>query len=178
MAGRSSVNSPFRLSARQQRRVIALAAAALLGGVTYATRSSPPQGAVVSRVIDGDTIKLSDGRLVRYIGIDTPEVRRRNGQQWVKDPEPMGLEAAERNRQLVEGKPVRLEQDVQPRDRYGRLLAYVYVGEMMVNEQLLREGFAQPMTIPPNVKYVERFRQAAKEAREARKGLWSGEPHR
>lgn len=140
--------------------------------------------AVVRRVIDGDTVELSDGRLVRYIGIDTPEVRRRArhgdrewragaGDEWVKDPEPYGEAAAEANRRVVEGKRVRLEYDAQTHDRYGRILAYVFVGEQMVNALLLEQGYAQPLTIPPNVKYAQRFRALADEARRAGRGLWT-----
>ena len=125
-------------------------------------------------MIDGDTVELADGRLVRYIGIDTPEVRRRVADRWVVDPEPFGEAAAEANRQWVQGKNVRLEYDVQTRDRFGRLLAYVFVGDIMVNAELLRDGFAQPLTIPPNVRYAERFRGLAAEARRARRGLWGG----
>ena len=133
--------------------------------------------AVVRRVIDGDTVQLSDGRLVRYLGIDTPEVRRREGMRWVEDPEPMGLEATAFNRRLVEGKRVRLEYDVQTHDRFRRDLAYVYVSapggaELLVNAELVRAGFAQPLTIPPNVKYAAQFRLLAEEARRERRGLW------
>lgn len=133
-------------------------------------------------MIDGDTIELSGGEVVRYLGIDTPEVRRRQGEQWVHDPEPFGEQATEANRRLVERKTVRLEYDVQTRDGYGRLLAYVYApaeeadrsgtGEIFVNEELLRQGVAQPLTIPPNVKRAERFRAVAAEARRAGRGLW------
>lgn len=123
-------------------------------------------------MIDGDTIELRDGRFVRYIGIDTPEVRRRVGERWVVDPEPFARAATDANRRLVEDQPVRLEYDVQPKDRHGRILAYVYVGERMVNEELLAEGVAQPLTIPPNVRYAERFRTAAARARRAGRGLW------
>ncbi len=126
-----------------------------------------------------------DGRLVRYIGIATPEVRRRArpgdrdwragvGERWIVDPEPFSQAATEANRRLVEGKSVRLEYDVQMHDRYGRVLAYVYVGERMVNAELLAAGYAQLLTIPPNVRYVERFRNLASEARQARRGLWAG----
>lgn len=141
---------------------------------------------MVRRVVDGDTIELTDGRLVRYIGIDTPESRRRArpgdrewrvgaSDQWVEDPQPFSRAATTANRHLVEGKRVRLESDVETHDRFGRVLAYVYAGEVMVNEELLREGFAQPLTIPPNVKYAERFRALAEEARRSHRGLWSGE---
>lgn len=128
-------------------------------------------------MIDGDTIELSGGQLVRYIGVDTPEVRRRVGERWVEDPEPFGRAASETNRTLVEGRSVRLEYDVQTHDRFGRVLAYVYVeadagAERMVNEELLRQGMAQLLTIPPNVKYAERFRALAEEARRHQRGLW------
>ncbi len=84
----------------------------------------------------------------------------------------MGLEATAFNRRLVEGRRVRLEYDVERFDRYGRVLAYVYVGDVMVNAELVKEGFAQPMTIPPNVTYAERFRELAAEARRLGRGLW------
>jgi micrococcal nuclease len=133
----------------------------------------------VRRVIDGDTVELSGGQLVRYLGIDTPETRRRSGGRWVHDPEPFGEQATEANRRLVERKTVRLEYDVQTRDRFDRLLAYVYApkegsggGEVFVNEELLRQGYAQPMTIPPNVKRAERFRAVSEEARATGRGLW------
>ena len=137
------------------------------------SRATSATEGVVRQVIDGDTIELRDGRHVRYIGIDTPETRRRVGERWVEDPEPFAKAATERNRALVEGQVVRLEFDVQPTDRFGRTLAYVYVGDAMVNAQLLEEGMAQLLTIPPDVRYVERFTQLAEQARAARRGLWS-----
>ncbi len=123
-------------------------------------------------MIDGDTIELSDGRLVRYIGIDTPELRRKEGEHWIVDPQPYAREAAEANRRLVEGQTVRLEYDVQRFDHYGRLLAYVYVGDQMVNATLLEGGDAHLLTIPPDVKYVEQFRRLVEEARTAHRGVW------
>ena len=144
------------------------------GSSPRASQDRLPDRAAVRRVIDGDTIELSDGRLVRYIGIDTPEVRRRRGGQWVVDPEPFGNAASEANRRLVAGRTVRLEYEAQTHDRFGRLLAYVYVSDQLVNEELLRLGYAQLLTIPPNVRYVERFRQVMAEARRSQRGLWSG----
>jgi micrococcal nuclease len=74
----------------------------------------------------------------------------------------------------VEGQTVRLELDVQERDRYGRLLAYVYLGDMMVNAEIVAQGYAQVMTIPPNVKYQELFLKLQREARLLQIGLWRG----
>ena len=124
------------------------------------------------RVIDGDTVKLADGRLVRYLGIDAPEVRRRVGGSWVVDPEPFSEAATRANRRLVEGKRVRLEYDARTHDRFGRLLAYVYVEEQMVNAALLEAGLAEVLIIAPNVKDEKTFYALVKKARRARRGLW------
>lgn len=125
---------------------------------------------VVARVLDGDTIELLNGEKVRYIGIDTPELRSSR-----KVVEYYAEEAYRANRKLVEGKKVSLEFDVQRRDRYGRLLAYVYVDGLMVNEWLLANGYARVATFPPNVKYAERFRKLEQEARKQKLGLWAKE---
>ncbi len=129
--------------------------------------------AQVTRVVDGDTIHVTiDGvkYRLRYIGMDTPETN---------DPErgvePFGLEATEANRELVEGKSVLLEKDVRETDKYGRLLRYVYVGDLMVNEELLRRGLARVATFPPDVKYVDRFLSAQRAAQDAGLGMWGGE---
>ena len=123
----------------------------------------------VERVIDGDTIKLTNGERVRYIGIDTPETKHPK-----KPVQYFGEEAYEANRKLVEGRKVRLEFDVEKRDKYGRLLAYVYVDDTFVNAWLVENGFAQVMTVPPNVRYKELFLKLQKDARENKKGLWGG----
>lgn len=128
----------------------------------------------VTRVIDGDTIELSNGEKVRYIGIDTPELRERNGSGWVYNPRPYAEAARDFNRKLVEGKPVRLEFDVQKRDKYERLLAYVFIGDKMVNLDMVRQGYAMIYTFPPNVKYVDEFVKAQKDARGNHRGLWEG----
>lgn len=122
---------------------------------------------VVLRAIDGDTIKLSDGKTLRYIGIDTPET--------VDPRKPLqcfGNEAKEENRRLVEGKTVRLEKDISQTDRYGRLLRYVYIDDVMINEELVKNGFAYSSSYPPDVKHQERFRLAQEEARANKRGLW------
>lgn len=126
----------------------------------------------VSRVVDGDTIELSNKETVRYIGIDTPEVREKKNSEWVYNPRPYAEDARKFNQKLVEGKPVKLEFDVQKMDKYKRLLAYVYIGDKMVNIEMVREGLAMIYTYPPNVKYSKRFLDAQKEARNNKKGLW------
>jgi len=123
--------------------------------------------AKVAKVIDGDTIKLESGQVVRYIGIDTPETVHPS-----KPVQCYGKEASNKNRELVEGKEIEIEKDVSETDKYGRLLRYVWVGDIFVNEYLVREGFAQSSTYPPDVKYQDRFREAERQAREEGKGLW------
>ncbi len=128
--------------------------------------------AQVVRVVDGDTIEVAIGGenyRVRYIGINTPETvdPRRPVQCF-------GREASQRNRELVDGKMVELEKDVSETDDFGRLLRYVWVDGEMVNAALVRDGFAQAMSYPPDIKYQDLFLQLAREAREAGRGLWSG----
>jgi len=123
--------------------------------------------AKVKRVIDGDTIELSDGRKVRYIGIDTPET---------KDPrvgvECFGKEASQRNKELVEGKTIYLEKDVSETDRYSRLLRYVWLKETLVNKQLVTEGYAFASSFPPDIARQDELRKAEQNARTRLLGLW------
>lgn len=122
----------------------------------------------VTRVVDGDTIKFENGETVRYIGIDTPETvdpRRAVGC--------FGKEASDKNKELVLGKEVRLVKDVSETDTYKRLLRYVYVEDIFVNEYLVREGFARASSYPPDVRHGDLFRDAEREAREAKRGLWA-----
>lgn len=127
-------------------------------------------------VVDGDTIHVRLGRRVekvRYIGVNAPEIPHPT-RGWVKG----GARAHAVNRQLVGGKGVALELDVRHRDDWRRLLAYVFVRRgrgrrrLFANAEMVRRGFAQVMTIPPNVRYQERFLKLEREAREARRGLW------
>ena len=164
-----------------------LALACLLGLLSPFLSSAPspyplPGGergelsGTVVRTVDGDTVWVQLGsriEKVRYIGIDTPEMHHPT-----RGEEPGGRAATEINRGLVGDRPVRLEPDVQLRDRYGRLLAYVWVtrpdgAELMVNAELVRLGYAQVLTVPPNVRHAELFRKLAAEAREQRRGLWA-----
>jgi micrococcal nuclease len=129
--------------------------------------------AQVLRVVDGDTIQVSlDGakERVRYIGVDTPET--------VKPRTPVqcfGRKASAANHRLVDGERVRLVADAEPRDRYGRMLAYVYRASdgLFINAELVRGGYATPLTIAPNVRHAEQFVALAGKARRAGRGLWS-----
>lgn len=134
----------------------------------------------VTRVVDGDTVyvSLSGNRTekVRFIGIDTPETKP-------KPAEPYGKEAAKYTYSLINGRQVWLEVDIQERDKYGRLLAYVWLSPpdeisdseirtRMLNADLLLNGYAQLLTVPPNVKYAAYFRRYQAEAREKKHGLY------
>ena len=162
---------------RPLRTLLPLAVAALLAvGVVLQTRDAAPAGASearVVRVVDGDTIlvRLGDGReeRVRYIGIDTPESVKPN-----TPVQCFAKAASHENAGLVAGRRVRLVADVEPRDRYGRLLAYVYrePDGTFVNAELVARGFARPATFPPNVRFEARFAALAARAREAGRGLW------
>lgn len=125
----------------------------------YLTRTQGPQEitevkgknatAVVARVIDGDTVELTSGDRVRLIGIDAHE----KGEKCYK-------EAKERMEELVFGKNVTLESDITDKDKYRRLLRYVFVDDKFVNWVMVREGLATMYTIKPDVKYTELFEQA------------------
>ncbi|MFC1904873.1 thermonuclease family protein [Chloroflexota bacterium] len=126
--------------------------------------SSPPDTAKVVQVIDGDTITVECGYRVRYIGIDTPEI--------YPEVEAFGMEAWQANRQLVEGKEVRLERDVSETDKYGRLLRYVYVDNTLVNAELVRQGLARVKAYLPDTRQQRILEQMEAEAREAGRGMW------
>lgn len=125
----------------------------------------------VVRVIDGDTILLENGESVRYLGIDAPETRHPT-----RGLECYGREATERNKDLVEGKTVRLEPDKTDRDRYGRLLRYVYVGGVFVNAKLIEEGYAYSSYYPPDTKYYQQLLTLELQAKREGTGLWSACP--
>lgn len=127
--------------------------------------TSPPDTARVTRVIDGDTIIIEGGYSVRYIGIDTPEVH--------PQVEAFGIEAWQANRKLVEGKEVRLERDVTETDRYGRLLRYVWVDDILVEAELVRLGLARSKAYPPDTRYQDYLEEMEAEAREAGRGMWA-----
>ena len=121
----------------------------------------------VAHVVDGDTIKLDNGQVVRYIGIDTPETVDPR-----KPVQCFGKEASNKNRELVEGKEVKLIKDVSETDKYGRILRYVYIGDVFVNDYLVRQGYAHSYSYPPDIKHQDQFKQAEEEARNNKRGLW------
>jgi micrococcal nuclease len=172
---------------RCSRRLVAAAVAAVVvggssgcswPGSTPATRANAirADGAngIVARVVDGDTIRVSllgggASESVRLIGVDTPETKDRRPVQC------FGREAAAFTaRVLPPATRVRLVRDVEARDRYGRLLAYVYRARdgLFVNRALVERGYARPLTIPPNVAHVDAFVAAAAAARADQRGLW------
>jgi micrococcal nuclease len=137
---------------------------------------------LVKRAVDGDTLLLENGERVRLIGIDTPELHeskklyrdaQRSGED-IKTIQGLGKRAAEFTKDLVEGKRVRLEFDVDRYDKYKRLLAYVYLVDdgTFVNAKIVEEGYASLMTYPPNVKHADEFVKLYREARENNRGLW------
>lgn len=163
-------------------RRLLLALTMFIAGVVTALGSASAQPAPIGEtvtaqvidVIDGDTIAVlfDDGTVerVRYIGVDTPEtVHPRRGVDCY------GPEASARNKELVSGARVILEKDVSERDRYGRLLRYVWLEDgTFVNAQLVADGYAQVVTYPPDVRWVDLYRELQRVAREEGRGLWGG----
>ncbi len=129
--------------------------------------------ALVTKVIDGDTIILENGKTVRFVGIDTPET--------VDPRRPVGCfgkEASNETKSLLTGKVVILQKDVSDTDKYGRLLRLVFLplenGQILfVDDYLVREGFARVYTYPPDIKFDSQFREAEAQAKNAKKGLWA-----
>lgn len=145
------------------KRILILIPLLFLGAISY-TSTDIRQ---VERIIDGDTIVLVGGEKIRYIGIDTPEM---------SSNQPFAKEATELNAILVDGREVRLEYDKERTDPFGRTLAYVYVKvwdvEVFVNEYLVRVGYAEVATYPPNVRYRGRFIAAEWRAKDQKLGVW------
>ena len=157
-------------------KILFAVVALVLLGATCQQRgdAAPPGQATVIKVVDGDTIRAqlgSTNESVRFIGIDTPETHGRGGLR-----ECFGQEATKRLQTLLpEGAAVTIVRDVEARDRYGRLLAYVYRASdgLFVNLAMARDGYAVSLTIPPNVAHADEFAAAAGDARRAERGLWA-----
>lgn len=169
--------------------VILLVVVVVLGRMTVSQHGTakPQEGGDegiyhITYVYDGDTVKLNNGEHVRLIGIDTPESHdnpklRRDVQRLHKDKETilaLGRRAAKYSDKLLADQDVRIVFDVEPRDKYKRLLAYVYLLDgTFVNKKIICDGYAYPMTYPPNVRHAKEFKQCFDEAREAKRGLWA-----
>ena len=125
--------------------------------------------ALAVKVPDGDGLVLSDGRRVRYIGIDAPEMWNR----WHGGEDPFAREAKVLNERLVAGKRVQLIRDMVDQDKYGRLLRYVYVGKIFVNAEMVRRGLARALRVPPNEAHAGLFEKLEQEARHKRVGMWA-----
>jgi micrococcal nuclease len=127
----------------------------------------------VRRAVDGDTLLLENGVRVRLLGVDTPETKHPD-----RPPEPWGEEASDYTHRLVDGRNVTLEYDRERVDDYGRTLAYVFIDGRMLNELLIAEGYSRAMTRHPYRTDRKKLFEAAEEkARNARKGIWSGQSH-
>ncbi len=153
--------------------MVALGAAATYG-VAGTTSNGARTDSVVQSVTDGDTIAVNikgKREKVRFIGVDTPET--------VDPRRPVGCygkEASAFTKSLLpNGTEVRLVLDAEARDRYGRLLAYVYrvSDDLFVNAELAKQGYAQPLTIPPNVAHEDEFAKLTADARNTNRGLWA-----
>jgi len=124
------------------------------------------ESAIVKRVVDGDTFELDNGSKVRLIGIDAPE------DPLGKTPDCFAKESFQFLKELVEGKSVTLAKDINNKDKYGRLLRYVFLDPIFVNEILVKKGFAKATPYPPDVLHQEGLSNAEKEAITLAKGLW------
>jgi endonuclease YncB( thermonuclease family) len=144
--------------------------------IFFALCSSPGQArekeSVVTKVIDGNTIMLENGDIVRYLGIDAPHLKKSEG-----GPQFYSREAAKFNKSLVLLKKVRLELDVDKKDAQGRLLAYVYVKNVFVNGELVRLGYARAAVSPPNIRHRDLLLRLQKEAKGRYAGLWQEGKH-
>ena len=137
--------------------------------IDFAPQERLIENVKVIKVIDGDTIEIEGGLKVRYIGIDAPEMNYYED----RSPECMSAEATAFNKDLVLGEVVTLETDEQLNDKYGRLLAYVYVGSEMINEKMVTGGMAEAKYYHPNDRYRDELEQAEEMAIAKKIGLWS-----
>ena len=136
---------------------------------TKSIRAMRGTHAHVSRVIDGDTVELSNGERLRYIGIDTPEVASAK-----KSAQCFAAEGTQRNKELVEDKDIIFYNDISPRDIYGRLLGFVYLPDgTFVNNALVNEGYAFAYSYKPDISQAQEFKNAETVARENNLGLWA-----
>ena len=142
--------------------VLGIAVGLVVGYGVWHTDNSLYEQALVTAVIDGDTVELADGRRVRYLGIDTPE----SGEYYAEN-------ATARNKELVEGKTAELERGNRDQDEYGRLLRYVYVDGVFVNAELVAQGYATAYIFDPDDRYSQILVQLEQYAKMREIGLWA-----
>lgn len=121
----------------------------------------------VTKIIDGDTVELSDKRKVRYIGINSFEMNDKR-----KETKCLAEKSAEANKRLVENKEVEMEKDISETDKYGRLLRYLWIDGVMINEELVNYGWAEVSTFPPDLKYQEKLQSGQIKAKLNNLGIW------
>lgn len=180
LAGCERADGGGRVGQATRGRMVQTGSTTVAPAAPVATRPATAREARVSRVVDGDTVEAQvDGRRerVRYVGINTPESADPN-----RPVECYGKEAAARNRELVEGRTVWLERDTSDTDQYGRLLRYVWLdgpgGAILVNEALVRDGYAYARTYRPDTARQAQLDAAQEAARRERRGLWGACPAR
>jgi micrococcal nuclease len=164
---RSSSRLPAAVPSTENIQAQILSSPEGSGVATPSSTAAPNQAgsssiATVTFVVDGDTVELLDKTRVRLIGIDSPE----RGDHYYS-------EARSKLVELIQNKEIRLEKDVSETDRYGRLVRYIYLGEMFVNLEMVRSGYAKAYTYPPDIKYSSQIAAAERETREAQRGLWA-----
>jgi micrococcal nuclease len=178
------MNSTERFKMQASAAVLLVGFAGVFHLVNFLSSAATAQANETRRVTsitDGDTVRLEGYKeSFRLIGIDTPESSRNNRAKDIaartgQDLETIvqqGKQAEAFTKKLLEGRTVRIEWDVQRTDRYQRNLAYLWLDGKMANLEIVRAGYADPLTIAPNVRYADKFVQAAREVREAGRGLW------
>lgn len=160
-------NFQYKLTKKQLNllsKALILLIASLIILASSQSKPSKDEFITVVRVIDGDTIEISTGEKIRYIGIDAPEDTTKK--------QCFGVESTKKNIELVLNKEIRIEKDKSDKDRYGRLLRYVYVGDQFINKILVNEGYAKSKSYPPDTRYQEAFDNAELYAKNNNLGLW------
>ncbi|RCW48630.1 thermonuclease family protein [Halanaerobium sp. MA284_MarDTE_T2] len=154
---------------RNKLFILTAALILLLGSYFFISQKNSLAEVHINKIIDGDTYKTSSGKTIRVLGVDCPEI------DWEKGKgEYFAFKAKEFAEDKILDKKVELEFDTEKEDKYGRLLAYIYLNDSeMFNLQLLQEGYANLMIIPPNKRYEAEFKETAKRARREKTGIWS-----
>jgi len=144
-----------------------------LGGAVFTFYIKPPSTGFVIEVVDGDTIRLKSGVLIRYLGLNAPETKDKDSGGWVDKGSYWGKKAYSMNKDIVLNKQIKIEYDKKKRDKYKRLLGYVFAGDVFVNQKIIQSGLAVIDIRSPNFKYTELLADSFKNALDKRRGIWS-----